>query len=63
MCAKSRMIVKRLASDKPSVVSCTLLPYDLRFDLGSNLKNADKEISLNHAYCAKFCVLGGGSCS
>ncbi len=63
MCAKSRMVVKRFNADKPSVVACTLLPYDLRFDLGASLKDADKKIPLNHSYCAKFCVLGGGSCS
>ncbi len=63
MCATSRMVIKRKGADKPTVVPCTLLPYDEKFDMGSELSNADKEVKLNHPHCAKFCVLGGGSCS
>lgn len=63
MCASSRMIIKRKGSDKPKVVACTLLPYDPQFELGSTLKEASKSVRLNHPHCARFCVLGGGSCS
>ncbi len=63
MCATSRMIVKRRGADKPSVVPCTLLPYDPAFELGESLAEAAKTVQLNHPHCAKFCVLGGASCS
>ena len=63
MCASSRMVVKRKGADKPAVLACTLLAYDEAFELGSTLKEAEKPIKLNHPHCAKFCVLGGGSCS
>lgn len=63
MCATSRMVVKRKGAGHASVAACTLLPYDDRFDLGASLEEAAEPISLNHAHCARFCVLGGGSCS
>ena len=63
MCATSRMVVRRKDADRPSVAACTLLPYDAGFDLGSTLADARGEVSLNHPHCARFCVLGGGSCS
>ena len=63
MCATSRMVVRRRGADRPSVAACTLLPYDVRFDLGNTLADARGEVSLNHPHCARFCVLGGGSCS
>jgi predicted phosphodiesterase/uncharacterized Fe-S cluster-containing radical SAM superfamily protein len=63
MCASSRMVVKHKDAARPSVVACTLLPYDQRFDLGSTLAEAAGAVSLNHPHCAKFCVLGGGACS
>jgi uncharacterized Fe-S cluster-containing radical SAM superfamily protein len=63
MCATSRMVVKRKGADKPVVVPCTLLPYDVSFELGATLESADRTVKLNHPHCAKFCVLGGGSCS
>lgn len=63
MCASSRMVVKRKGAARPVVVSCTLLPYDDRFELGESLKAANRPVSLNHPHCAKFCVLGGASCS
>lgn len=63
MCAHSRMVVKHKGAECPSVIACTLLPYDTEFDLGETLKQASCDVALNHAYCAKFCVLGGGSCS
>ena len=62
MCATSRMVVKRKNASAPMVVSCTLLPYDSQFELGRTLAEAACEVSLNHPFCAQFCVLGGGSC-
>ncbi|GAA3875453.1 radical SAM protein [Celeribacter arenosi] len=62
MCSSSRMVVKR-KGEAPSVVACTLLPYDRQFDLGPTLEGAAGEVALNHPHCAKFCVLGGASCS
>lgn len=63
MCASSRMVVKRKGADKPVVVPCTLLPYDAAFELGSRLSDSAQSVQLNHPHCAKFCVLGGASCS
>lgn len=62
MCASSRMVVKRKGAERPAVLACTLLPYDEAFELGASLKEADRVVPLNHAYCAQFCVLGGSSC-
>jgi predicted phosphodiesterase len=63
MCATSRMVVKRKGADRPVVLSCTLLPYDSAFELGDTLRQANRIVPLNHPHCAKFCVLGGASCS
>jgi uncharacterized Fe-S cluster-containing radical SAM superfamily protein len=63
MCANSRMVVKRKGSARPVVLACTLVPYDEQFELGNTLKEAARSVRLNHPHCAKFCVLGGGSCS
>jgi hypothetical protein len=63
MCASSRMVVKRKGTPRPVVVACTLIPYDDRFELGETLAGATGAISLNHPHCARFCVLGGASCS
>ena len=63
MCASSRMIVKHKGQAQPSVMACTLIAYDASFNLGSTLREASKRVQLNHAHCAKFCVLGGGKCS
>ena len=72
MCATSRMIVKRKGAAKPTVLPCTLLPYDSAFEMGATLADAAQadggmfdngSIKLCHVNCAKFCVLGGGSCS
>ena len=63
MCASSRMIVKRKGAQVPTVLPCTLLPYDPQFEMGSRLENATGDVKLNHPHCAKFCVLGGASCS
>ena len=62
MCASSRMVVKRRGAARPHVVACTLIPYDLRFDLGPCLSVAPRRVALNHPHCARFCVLGGASC-
>ena len=63
MCSNSRMVVKRRGADRPAVVACTLLPYESEFELGETLEEASVAVRLNHPHCAKFCVLGGGSCS
>ncbi len=63
MCASQRMVVKRKGAKSATVVACTLLPYDDQFELGETLQEARGSVSLNHSYCASFCVLGGGSCS
>ncbi len=63
MCASSRMVVKRKGANAPEVVACTLLPYDPRFSLARSLADAGGEVPLNHPHCARFCVLGGASCS
>lgn len=63
MCASSRMVVKRKGQARASVAACTLLPYAEDFDLGQTLREALRPVKLNHPHCAKFCVLGGGSCS
>jgi len=63
MCATSRMVVKAKGAARPHVVACTLLPYDPRFALGEGLADAEQAVPLNHPHCARFCVLGGASCS
>ncbi|NNL18413.1 MAG: radical SAM protein [Boseongicola sp.] len=63
MCASSRMVVKRRGAAKPTVLACTLLPYEPEFELGATLEEAETSVRLNHPHCAKFCVLGGASCS
>lgn len=63
MCSSSRMVVKRKAEDHPVVLACTLIAYDQQFELGATLREADRPVPLNHPTCAKFCVLGGASCS
>jgi hypothetical protein len=72
MCASSRMVVKRKGADAPVLLPCTLLPYDRAFEMGETLEEAARAdggmfekgaVKLCHPHCAKFCVLGGGSCS
>ncbi|MAH83029.1 MAG: radical SAM protein [Rhodospirillaceae bacterium TMED8] len=63
MCATSRMVIRRKGRKSPNIVPCTLLPYDTEFDLGEDLSNSATSVRLNHPYCARFCVLGGASCS
>lgn len=72
MCATSRMVVKRKGAARPVVLPCTLLPYDPAFEMASTLAEAGHAhggmfehgaVKLCHPHCARFCVLGGGSCS
>jgi sulfatase maturation enzyme AslB (radical SAM superfamily) len=63
MCSSSRMVVKRKGEVRPRVAACTLLPYESGFDLGGTLVEASRPVALNHPHCARFCVLGGASCS
>ncbi|MGJ8536924.1 MAG: radical SAM protein [Parasphingopyxis sp.] len=63
MCASSRMVVKHKGADRPMVTACTLLPYGEDFQMGETLAEASRDVSLNHPHCARFCVLGGASCS
>ena len=63
MCSSSRMVVKRRGAEKPAVLACTLLAYTPEFELGETLAEAERPVKLNHPHCAKFCVLGGASCS
>jgi len=72
MCAGSRMVVKRKGAAAPVVLPCTLLPYDPAFEMGETLAEAARAdggmfdhgaVKLCHPHCAKFCVLGGGTCS
>ena len=55
-----------------SCVPCTLLPYEPAFEMGATLAQSLRAdggmfdhgaVKLCHSHCAKFCVLGGGSCS
>ncbi len=62
MCATARMVVKRKGASSPTVVACTLLPHDPRFEMGPSLADARGTVRLNHPHCAEFCVLGGGNC-
>lgn len=63
MCATSRMAVKRKGAAAPVLVACTLLPDDPQFEMGQTLRESLSPVKLNHPHCAKFCVLGGASCS
>ena len=63
MCASARMVVRRKGDTAPVVLACTLLAYEPEFELGRTLQEASRTVQLNHPHCAKFCVLGGGSCS
>jgi hypothetical protein len=72
MCATTRMVVKRRGAETPTVLPCTLIAYEPAFDMGATLTEASRAdgpmfekgaVKLCHSHCAKFCVLGGGSCS
>ncbi|MBA2772106.1 MAG: radical SAM protein [Sphingomonas sp.] len=63
MCSSSRMVIKRKGAARPVVAACTLLPYDDQFVTGEKLADERGKVLLNHPHCARFCVLGGASCS
>jgi len=63
MCSASRMVIKRKGANAPVVTPCTLRPYDPQFELGTRLSDSARAVKLNHPHCARFCVLGGASCS
>ncbi|WP_232366904.1 radical SAM protein [Alteripontixanthobacter muriae] len=63
MCSSSRMVVHRKGEPRARVAACTLLPHAKGFDLGDTLAEAAVPVALNHPHCARFCVLGGASCS
>ena len=55
--------MRRKGEAAAKVLPCTLLPYDPQFEMGTTLGQAAGSIALNHPHCARFCVLGGASCS
>jgi organic radical activating enzyme len=63
MCASARMVVRRQGAVDPTVLACTLIAYDPRFDLGPDLAASLRPVPLAHPHCAAFCVLGGARCS
>ena len=63
MCESSRMVVHRKGEAAPRIAACTLLPYAPGFDLGASLAEATRPVTLNHPYCARFCVFGAASCT
>ena len=63
MCASSRMVVRRREAARPTVIACTLLPYEPEFELGATLAEASRPVPQNQPHCARFCVLGGAACS
>ena len=72
MCASSRMVVKRKGAAAPVVLPCTLLALRPGLRDGRDVGQAARAdggmfehgaVKLCHPHCAKFCVLGGGSCS
>lgn len=63
MCATSRMVVRRKGESAPAVLACTLIADDPQFEMGRSLAEAAAPVALNHPHCARFCVLGGASCS
>jgi hypothetical protein len=63
MCATSRMVVKRRGAARPVVLACTLIADRADFEMGATLAAASGPVALNHPHCARFCVLGGASCS
>ena len=63
MCSSSRMVVKRKGAARPVVLACTLIAFEKEFEMGETLEDAERPVSLNHPHCAKFCVLGGASCT
>ena len=61
--AREVAALKRKSAERPAVVACALLPYDPRFELGATPAEAARPVALNHSHCARFWVLGGGSCA
>ena len=60
----------RCAADRAALHAAS--PYDPAFEMGATLAEAARAdggmfaagaVKLCHPHCAKFCVLGGGSCS
>jgi hypothetical protein len=62
MCRTSRMVVQRKGAPDVSIVACTLLPFEPRFELGHTLAEAARPVTLDHPHCARFCVFGASSC-
>ena len=62
MCSNARMVIRRRDAPQAEVVSCTLLPHDHRFTLGTTLTDSLRLVSLMNPMCAT-CVLFGVSCS
>jgi len=62
MCRNLRMVVQRKGAARASIVACTLLPYEPRFELGDTLAAAARPVTLDHPHCARFCVFGASSC-
>lgn len=63
MCAGARMAVKRRGADQAVLLPCTLIAYEERVEMGPTLAGATGDTTLNHPFCAQFCVLGGASCA
>ncbi len=62
MCRTARMVVRRKGAPDVSIVACTLLPFEPRFELGHTLAEAARPVTLDHPHCARFCVFGASSC-
>jgi predicted phosphodiesterase len=62
MCRTARMVVQRKGAPDISIVACTLLPFEPRFELGRTLAEATRPVTLDHPHCARFCVFGASSC-
>ena len=64
MCASSRMVVHRKGSRSGRRRRLHPASRTTRsFSLGPTLGEARRTVPLNHPHCARFCVLGGASCS
>jgi hypothetical protein len=47
------MVAKRKDAEALVVLACTLVPYDLRFELGRTLPETSRAVQLNHPYCRR----------
>ncbi len=63
MCATSRMVVKRGAGGDRGALQPCCLTTNASTWVREHWKQAAAGRTLNHPDCARFCVLGGGSCS